>query len=445
MTAPRRSGPRARAERARAFIERDIWNTDLTDLTGLKASAYSFLRMLYITATGIFRDRLPLRAAALTFTTLISIVPFLAIGLSVAKALGFKQRLEGMILAKIPPAWPQELKDTVAGIFSQVDATNFGTLGTIGLLLLFLAALKVLSTIEQTFNDIWGVRQNRTFARRVSDFLSALIIMPILMLLATSANAFLASPKILSLLSAWAGPLLPVYLVLLKLAPFVFLWIAFTAIYAFMPNTSVRLTSALVGGIIAGTAWQVLQWLSIKFQIGISRYNIIYGTFASLPIFLAWLQTSWLLVLFGAQVSFAHQNYRTYQVETRSVASSFAAKELLGLEIACAAAKAFVEGRGPWDPEPWASGRRFSVRLTRDVLQILTTRGILVATGNAAPRYVPARDPHQIPVAEVLAALRDHGEPFSGQPTRTAAELLADAQAGSAKSLDRKTLADATG
>ncbi len=443
--APGKKTSRVRAERARELVERRIWDADLAALPSSTASAYGLLRMLYITATGVFRDRLPLRAAALTFTTLISIVPFLAIGLSLAKALGFKQVLQDAIYAKIPPTWPADLKDAVAGIFAQVDATNFGALGTVGLALLLAAALKVLATIEQTFNDIWGVKQNRTWARRFTDFLSALVILPILMLAATSANAFLASDRVLGLLAEWAGPFLPLYLGLLKLAPFVFLWIAFTAVYAFMPNTQVRFASALLGGIVAGTSWQVLQWLSIKFGVGISRYNAIYGTFAALPIFLAWLQASWLLVLFGAEIAFAHQNYRTYQVETRTGTTSFAAREQLGLEVACAAAKSFLEGRGPWDPEPWASGRRFPVRLVREVLQTLTARDILVAAEGTPARFLPARDPRQIPIPELLAALRDHGDPLPGQSTRTAAELLADARAGLAKALQNQTLADAAG
>lgn len=441
----RPSKTQAQTERAKEFLERRIWDADLAELPSSTASTYGFLRMLYITATGVFRDRLPLRAAALTFTTLISIVPFLAIGLSLAKALGFKQVLEEMIYAKIPPAWPADLKEAVAGIFTQVDATNFGALGVVGLALLLAAALKVLATIEQTFNDIWGVKQNRSWARRFTDFLSALVILPILMLAATSANAFLASDGVLGLLAQWTGPLLPVYLALLKLTPFILLWIAFTAVYTFMPNTQVRFLSALAGGIVAGTSWQILQWLSIKFGVGISRYNAIYGTFAALPIFLAWLQASWLLVLFGAEVAFAHQNYRTYQVETRTGAASFAAREQLGLEVACAAAKSFLEGKGPWDPEPWASGRRFPVRLVREILQTLAAREILVAAEGTPARFLPARDPRQIMVIEILTALRDHGDPLPGQSTRTSADLLADARSGLAKALQNRSLADAAG
>lgn len=438
---PRRAA--ANARRAREFLERHIWDADLAALPRAKAAAYGFLRMLTITALGTFRDRLPLRAAALTFTTLLSIVPFLAIGLSVAKGLGFKNRVEATILSRIPPAWPEDLRNAVHGVFSQVEATNFRALGTMGLVVVLLAAVRLLATIERAFNDVWGIREGRTFARRFSDFLAAIVVMPLLMLAATSANAFLASDRVVGWLASRAGPLLPVYLLTLRLAPFVFLWTAFSAVYAFMPNTRVRIASAVVGGVVAGTAWQVLQWLTLHFQIGIARYNAIYGTFAALPIFLAWLQASWLIVLFGAEVSFAHQNYRTYQMEAASRASSFAAREALGLEAACAAAKAFLEGRGPWDPEPWAAGRRFPVRLARGVLDVLVAQGILAATQGPSPRYMPARDPRRIPVVEVLAALRDHGERLAGQPARAAATLIADARAGAEKALADRTLADA--
>lgn len=441
----RRTAARERALRARAFFERDIWREDLSSLPQRKASLYGFLRMLHITATRVFRDKLPLRAAALTFTTLLSIVPVLAIGLSLAKAMGFKTRLEAAIHARIPPAWPQELKDTVAGIFTQVDATSFKTLGTIGLVLLFFAAIRVLSTIEQTFNDIWGVRQSRTFARRVSDFVSALVIMPVLMLAATSANAFLASETVLSLFSRWAGPLVWIYLTLLQIVPFALLWIAFTGIYAFMPNTSVRITSALVGGIVAGTAWQVLQWLSIQFGVGISRYNAIYGTFAALPIFLAWLQASWVVVLFGAEVTFAHQNYRTYQQESDSPEASFSLKERLGLEVARLCARSFLEGEGPWDPAPFAARAKAPIRLVREIVNVLVEGNVLARADGGPERCLPARDPRAIGTWEILKVLRERGEPIDAAISTETQKLADDLAGHDAKFLAGKTLAALAG
>ena len=291
-------------------------------------------------------------------------------------------------------------------------------------------------TIEKNFNDIWGVREGRSWVRRFSDYLSALVIMPILMLAATSANAFLASEKVVGLLGEWTGPLLPLYLAVLKLSPFFFLWIAFTAIYMFMPNVRVRFASGLVGGILAGTGWQVLQWIYIHFQVGIAKQNVIYGTFAALPVFLVWLQASWLIVLFGAEFSFAHQNHRTYRQETDALDASFAAKERLGLSVALSVVRAFLGGGQAWDPEAYASQRKIPIRLVREVLDTLTEAGILARLpGPPSPACPPGTGdrPGGAVGAEARAALSVEASPILD-------DLLARREELERKALSSRTL-----
>jgi membrane protein len=212
--------------------------------------------------------------------------------------------------------------------------------------------------------------------------------------------------------------------VLLKLLPYCTIWIAFTFIFVFMPNTKVRFKSALIGGIVAGTIFQIVQWVYINFQIGVAKYGAIYGSFAALPLFLLWLQTSWLIVLFGAEVSFAHQNVETYEFEPDCLTVSHSFKTLLSLLVTRRLVQRFCDGEKPGDAAQLSHELEIPVRLVRQILYELSESGVLSEVRKVEDKelaYQPAIDVDKITVKFVIDRVEQRGS--SGIPVSRSGEL----------------------
>ena len=208
------------------------------------------------------------------------------------------------------------------------------------------------------------------------------------------------------------GRFSPLILFFLKALPYIFTWLLFTFIYIFMPNTKVRFSSGLLGGIVAGTMYVIVQWFYITFQVGVSKYGAIYGSFAVLPLFMIWLQISWLIVLFGAEITFAHQNVDTYEFEPESLLASVSLKRLLALGISQICVKRFYKGDRPWGAHEISNALGIAVRLTNQILYDLVQCGILAETVGKDEKdllYQPARDLNLISINSVIQALDEHG------------------------------------
>jgi len=358
-----------------------------------------------------------MRATALSYVTLLSIVPLLAFAFSVMKGLGVQAQLEGVV-GKVAAGQ----KEVLEQIIGYVEDTNVKALGTVGLVFLIWTVVKTLGTIERSFNEIWGVTQSRSYFRKFTDYVSVLVTAPLLLVAAMSLSGFLQGDVLARF--PWLG--LPARFAI-RLMPFVGTWIAFAAIYMFMPNTSVRIRSALVGGVIAGTIWQLAFWLYTTFQVGMAKYNAIYGTFAALPIFMVWLYMSWTIVLFGAEVAWATQNVGTWWEQRRAESASFAAKEEVALRAMTALAVSFYgDGKALSDS---AIAHRFKAptRLVRDVLHTLCDAGLCSQiAGEGGPAYQPARALERLTPADVLAALRTEGDEVDINDTGPGADLVAE-------------------
>jgi len=246
-------------------------------------------------AEKFFADRCTTQASALSFSSLLSIVPFLAILFAILKELDVHTTLAPLLLSNVAGG----SQEVVAGILRYISNTHVGSLGAVGLITLFLSVLATLDNIEEAFNQICGIGRGKAVHHKMRDYLIVIFGIPILIALAVSltttllhqgaAQWFLGLPGI--------GKLL-----LLRLAPFLSIWIALVCLYFFIPNVRVRLRHALTGGLIAATGWQAAQWTFIHFQLGVSRYNAIYGTLALLPVFMIWIYTSWIIVLAGMEI-----------------------------------------------------------------------------------------------------------------------------------------------
>jgi membrane protein len=390
------------------FFSTDIWRIRLKDLPGKKIFLIRYLRILVLSVKGFLEDKCQLRASALTFFTLLSIVPIAAMIFGVAKGFGFEKILQAKIASSV------EGHDVVVNKIIQFAETTLqntkgGMVAGIGLLVLFWTVISVLGNIEKSFNDIWGVKEGRPIARKLSDYLSLIMICPVLVICSSSITVFISS-YFNTMVAEF--PLLGNFSFIIKLSPYLVIWLLFTFVYIFMPNTRVKFKSGIIAGIIAGTLFQIFQYIYIGFQIGASKYGAIYGSFAALPLFLVWLQTSWLIVLFGAEISFAHQNVDTYEYEPDAMRISLSLKRLLTLRIVHLLVTLFKNVEKPWTEEHISHELEIPIRLVREILFELSEAGIITVVEERkhnAHSFQPAMPLERLSISNIMEMLDDKG------------------------------------
>ncbi|MBN1391365.1 MAG: YihY/virulence factor BrkB family protein [Sedimentisphaerales bacterium] len=394
------------------FIKTDIWRIRLKGLSRGKSFGIKLVRIIALAVRGFDENKCVFRASALTFYTLLSIVPVIALIFGIAKGFGLQQRVAEEILAKMK-GHEEVANKVITWANSLLDQTSGGVIAGVGVIFLFWAIIRLLGNIENSFNDMWGVVKPRTFGRKFADYLVTMMVCPFLLAVAGGVTIFLSS-QIVTLIEKF--PLLktfgPVFWLVLKLLPYITIWVAFSFIFISMPNTKVRLMSGLLAGIVAGTLFQIVQWTYVNFQVQISANYAIYGSFAALPLFLLWLQTSWLIVLFGAEVSFAHQNVETYEFEPDCLSASKSFKKLLSLLIVQRLVKKFCNGEKPADASGLSRELEIPIRLVRQILYELSEAGVLSEVRNSRDRefaYQPAIDVEKITIKFVLDQLEAHG------------------------------------
>jgi len=406
------------------FVKVDIWRIRLRNLPPNKSFLIKQLRVVLLALRGFDEDKCQLKASALTFYSLLAIVPVLAMAFGIAEGFGLKGTLQAQLREKL--AGQEEVLTRVTGFAdSLLENTKTGVVAGIGVLLLLWTVIKVLGNIERSFNDIWGVKKPRSFARKLSDYLSMMLICPILFIIASSVTVFLAGQiKLITERIDLLGAISPLIFASLKLLPYCVIWGLFTFIYIFMPNTRVNFRSALLAGIAAGTIYQLVQWVYVHFQVGVARYNAIYAGFAALPLFLIWLQLSWLVVLFGAEIAFAHQNVDTYEFEPDCLRVSNRFKKLIALRITHLLLKNFCAGEKPSTAAEISHTLEIPIRLVRQVLFELTDARIVTETvrdGEREVGYQPAQCPEKYTVQYVANALDERGS--DDVPVAESAEL----------------------
>lgn len=422
-------------------LDKILRQTDPADYQGLRKNSARFLQIILLAARDFLCDQCMLRASALAFTTILSLVPFLALTFSVLKGFGVQHRVEPLIMAQLSGG----SQEVASRIINYIDNTSMGSLGAFGLLALIATVITLLGNIEEALNAIWGVDETRSLQRKFSDYLSVVIVGPILIFIAVSMTSFLQSQAILKWLveNSYAGDIL---VAILQLIPYMITWIALTFLYIYIPNTRVRIKPALLGGVLAGTCWQLAQWGYIHFQVGVAKYNAIYGTVAVLPIFMIWIYASWLIVLFGAEIVHACQNITVFRRELRTPAINFRLRELLALAILQDVVTAFVSGAPGWTARRLEDELDLPARILRELLDELVVSGLLVTTGEEPAAYLPAREPDQILMTDVLAILRDFGGTW--QPRRLTRgeeqlqKLIAQVDVAAKNALSGMTLRD---
>lgn len=429
-------------DRARIFLTVDLWSAVPTP--GSERWLVRLLQFSIMVGEGFVRDRLLLRASALTYFTVLSMVPLLAVATAIAGAIGvgsegFLDTALNAIAAGSPEAHDK--------IRARIENANFAGLGTLGAVVLFVTTVLAISNVERALNEIWGVREARGWSRRFSDYLTVLIVGPLLGGLAISLSTTLQNEWLLKHMLELPG-FATLYAFGLRQVPWIVLSLAFAFLYWFLPNTRVRALSALLGGLPAGLLTVAAQGLYLDFSVGVVRYNAFFGSFAALPLLFVWIYVFWAIALLGAEIAFAHQNLDLYRREVRGMRPGAAAREAIGMRIALEVAQRFRDAAPALDTDALSDALGVPVRTVREVVHQLVGAGILSVRVRAAAEEVEGlqlgRPAERILVTDVLTSLRGEREAMSGDAAVSAIvdALQAELDEGAAKSAGGRTLAD---
>jgi membrane protein len=427
--------------RARTLVGDDLWSIEIQP-RGAVGRVQRFLQFAVMIGEGFVRDRLMLRASALSYFTILSLIPLVAVAVALVGSFGVSENLARMVVEVVAAGSPEAQQQIV----ELIEGANFGGLGTLGVAALFLTTVLGISNVEKALNSIWGVRQQRTWVRRLPDYLAVLVVAPLMLATALSLAGTLESQWLVQRMLA-----VPAFSVLyefgLTYAPLIVLSLAFAFVYWFLPNTSVRVSSALLGGLVAGSLGVLAQKLYLDFSIGVAKYNALFGGFAALPLLFVWIYIFCAIVLLGAEVAFAHQNLELYRREVRGGRADPAQCEAIGMRLALEVARAFRDARPAWTADALADSLRVPVRTVRQVLFQLETAGIIASRGEAEKEggFQLARPAERIQVTQVLGALRGSRESIAGDAALAEAteRLLTEVEEGAAKGAAEQTLADA--
>ncbi len=388
-------------------LKRLVWEQNLQEMPWAKRVLLRQLQIMVLVIRDFYNNRSLLRAAALTYYTILSLVPLLALTFALLKAFGVQNQLQPLILDKLNVGDGQ-IAEAIVGY---INNTQVAQMGAVGLVFLLIAVISLLTNIEAAFNDIWGVNALRPMLRRFSDYLSVILVGPVLLISAISMTSSLISHSFTQRLleMQMIGSLI---VFVLKITPFIFMWLAFTLLYVFMSNIKVQWRAALIGGVVGGTLWQIAQLGYVHFQVGVARYNAIYGTMAALPIFMVWVYLSWVIVLFGLGVCYAKQNLRTGARDLRREEVNRRSFEQVALALLVTLADRFHRGDPAINHDQLARSLYVPPRLCRAILTQLEQLGLVTEISGLAgwPSYQLGRDANNLSVSEIYSMLRNVGE-----------------------------------
>lgn len=407
---PHARRPTGKLARAGAFFSERIWDARPAELPRPRRALYRVARLAYSTVRAYFDHRLPVRAAALTYFTALSVVPFLAFAFAILKGFGaYRTFVEGIVRPYLAETFSPNpaLHDAIERILGFVDATDFSRVGALGLVLLVYTSITLVSSVEDALNEVFGAKATRPMLRQLTDYVTLLVTSPILVLLATTASTAAQASGAAVFLRERLG-LGPVIDFALGFAPVAVVGLALFAMYLILPNVRIRLVSAALGAAVAALGWQILLVLHVQLQMGVARANAIYSVLGALPIFLVWLYLSWLIVLVGAELAASHQNEQAVRQRLRGKDADQALREVLAVAVGAEVARAFLStGPPPTAPE-LAARLEIPPAVALDVLEALVRAGLLVRALADHERvgYVPGRDLDGTRASDLRDALR---------------------------------------
>ena len=395
------------------FLQEDLWSLQDRKMQPMPAALIKALKVTVLAVQGFYRDLGPLRASALTLYSVLSIVPVIAMLFGIAKGFGFEKMLTDRLIDQAPQQDALVLK-LINFAQNLLNSTKGGVVAGIGIVVLFWTVISLISNIEESFNHIWKVEKGRSISRKYSDYLSLMLLAPII-LTASSSLSVLLNTEVNWLVTVIGLPTFGSWLALkaLGMLPLLLMIGLFAFVYLFMPNHKVKFRVGLMAGVVTGILYDLLQWAYISLQIGASSYNAIYGSFAAIPLFVVWLQTGWMVVLFGCEVAFFLQNYGIYRNNDRFANISFALQKIIALQVTHLVVKTFGDRKKPLLADEIAAQLVIPLAIIHPILSKLTASNILFEfkiRDDLDDVYQPAVDTNLLTMAFVINALEQAGQ-----------------------------------
>ena len=386
------------------FVTRGMWRADLDNLPLVQQWGVIFCRRLSVIFNGFLLDNCMLRATALAYTTLLSIVPFLAVVFAISKGLGVQNSETLRYILLNASAGNNK---AVEFLLEYVNNTDVTTLGVIGVATLLFTVISLMGNIEAAFNTIWSVKRGRTMWRKFTDFFSMVLIAPVFLGVAVSLSVTMQHDSIVQeLLSIDAVNY--VYIRMLQLIPTVMIWGLLFFAYAFIPNLKVQKRSAFFGALIGVVLWKGVESIYLSYLVDVNKYNMIYGSFAQLPLFLIWIYISWLIVLFGVEVCYAIQYGSTEEDKMLAGKTSCYEKAILATAVMATLAKTYGENQGAVRVDSLSENLQISKLLLEDVLGLLEEKGFVAKLDAEEATYILARPAATTHVSEVVTAVAQY-------------------------------------
>ena len=422
-----------------------VWNDDMRELSGWRRYLLFVLRVLHLLIKELVGGQLNLRAMSLVYTTLLSIVPLLAVSFSVLKGFGVRNNwIETQLYDLLTPLGPgsAELADKV---ISFVENVKVGMLGSIGIVLLIYTVIALLQKIESAFNFVWQIDHLRSLSQRVSNYLSVTLIGPVLIFSAVGFTATVLDTETAQQLVS-IEPFGSLMYYGSKLVPYILVCLAFTLIYIFIPNTHVQFTAALVGGVIAGVLWKITGWGFAAFIASSSRYAAIYSGFAIVILLLIWMYLSWLILLVGSQIAYFVQHPKYMTLHREPMVLSNRMREQLALQLMFLIGYNYFHGKAAWTIDRFVDYLDLPGEPLQRTLRTLVDAGYLIEVDNdGVPVYLPLLDIENIRIIDVLTDVRCARESrvLSLQqltPVSAVAQLMSELNAAQQAVLGDRTL-----
>lgn len=389
------------------FLTDGIWRVTEDEVTPLQQRLYACIKVVSLSIKQFDVDRITERASALTYSTLLSIIPILAILFAIARGFGFDSLVESQFRSGVAS---QQAELIISWINSYLEHAQSGIFIGVGLVVLLWTVLILTDTIERSFNAIWQVKRPRSVMRKITDYFSMILLLPILIVVSSGLGIFMST--YIKDMENYVV-LAPIVKFLVRLIPYVLTWSMFTALFIFIPNTKVKFSHAWLPGIIAGSAFQAFQYFYINSQIWVSSYNAIYGSFAAIPMFLLWTQISWTICLLGAEMCYISQNLSSFNFGKETANISRRYHDFFCTIILSSICKRFAVGASAYTAEELSKEHKIPIRLTKKLLYELQDMKLILETSHDDKSdeigYTPAIDINVLTVGMLLSRLDSTG------------------------------------
>lgn len=397
-----------RAKAVYNFLVSGIWQTAEADVSMITRFFLRLLKKIILSVRGYLDHRLAAKAGALTYNTLMAIVPIFALIIAIGKGFGFQTAIENWA-TKIFGTQKELVPYIIQFVNNYLEQAQGGVFLGIGVAVLLWSVMSVFRQVESNFNAIWNVQKSRSVIRQFTTYFSLMLVAPILIVLSSGVSIFFQNQlKQLGFSEHFSW----LYEFSMRLTPYIIYWILFTFVFIVIPNTKVQFKHALFAGIVVGTAFQIFQWLYVNGQINLTKYNAVYGSFAAIPLLLFWLQISWQFVLYGAELTYAGQNIENYNFEKETARISRRYRDYVTIIIMRCIVLRFAKGEQPFTTTELAHHTHTPIRLVNQILNLLVEIKMVAETytpNDNGKAYQPAIDINVISVQMLLEKIEKHG------------------------------------